>query len=72
MVKIDTILKALSVVPAVTAALPEFKRLFDQLVATFDRDQDQETLRKAYDLAISDADDAHNDLQALIRERTGQ
>lgn len=71
-IKIDTVLKAMRVVPAIVAAAPEFKKLYDQLIASFSHSADQETLKKAYDLAISEANDADAQLRALIEERTGQ
>ena len=59
-------LKLLQVVPQVAAAAPAFKELFDQFVGTFDKDADQQELKDAYEIAISDAADAHEDLQAIV------
>lgn len=67
MLNVAWALSLLKVVPQVVAAAPEFKRLYDQLVASFDKDADQETLQRAYDLALSDAEDAHDDLDELVR-----
>ncbi len=64
-----TALGILPVVGPVIAAAPEFKKLWDGIVATFDSDADQATLKDAYALAIDDRDAAHADLQKLVAER---
>ena len=67
-----TLASALSFLPVVgpvVAALPEFKKLWDEIVSTFDG-SDQQTLQQAYDLAISEAADAHQDLQDLVAQHT--
>ena len=58
-------LKLLQAVPKVVAAAPAFKELFDQFVGTFKSD-DQQELKDAYAAAISDAADAHADLQEIV------
>lgn len=66
MVSVAWALGLLQVVPKVVAAAPEFKRLWDQLVNTFDKDADQQDLKDAYTAAIDDAADAHMDLQEIV------
>lgn len=66
MTTLSTILALLPKLAPAVAALPEFKRLFDQLVATFDSEADQAELRAAYELAIDDAEDAHGKLAAIV------
>lgn len=68
---IATLLAALPAIGPVVAALPEFKRLFDEIMATAIEPRDQDELKKAYALAIQDSDQAHADLQALVASRTG-
>lgn len=68
MITIAWALALLEVVPKLTIALPEFKKLWDELIVTFSKSTDQQTLQQAYDLALSDAADAHADLQTLIAE----
>lgn len=65
-----TILSLLPKVGPVVAALPEFKALIDQVKSTLSSD-DQASLQEAYRLARERSDAAHEDLQALVRERTG-
>ena len=48
------------------AAAPEFKALVEDIIATLTDAQDQEVLKEAYELAISNARDAHVRLQALV------
>lgn len=67
---LDTVLGLLTKVPAVLAQASEFKTIFDQIVSTFDDDTDQETLKSAYELAVEGSEQAHSDLQTLVRERT--
>lgn len=66
MVGIAWALQLLQVVPKVVAAAPDFKHLWDQLVATFDGHQSQQDLKDAYTAAVSDAADADMDLQEII------
>jgi ABC-type transporter Mla subunit MlaD len=58
-------LQLLQAVPKVVAAAPDFKRVFDSIVATFSG-AEQDDLKAAYDAAISDAADAHQDLQEIV------
>lgn len=62
-------LKLLQIVPQVTLALPEFKALWDQFRGGL-KPADQETAKRAYELAISEAADAHEDLQDLVAQHT--
>ena len=66
---IETILKLLPKVGPIIAAAPEFKELVDQLVDTFDDKRDQDDLKAAYALAISDAADAYKALDELVKKR---
>lgn len=63
-------LELLQAVPKVVAAAPQFLKVWGQLVDTFDKDTDQQTLKDAYALAISDAADAHQDLQDIVAANT--
>ncbi len=69
MITVAWALQLLQAVPKAAAAAPQFKALWDQLIATFDKKADQQTLKDAYPLALSDAADAHSDLQALIASK---
>lgn len=66
MVSIAWALSLLQVVPKAVAAAPDFKRLYDQLVETFDGHTSQQELKDAYAAATSDAADADADLQEII------
>lgn len=66
MIRLETIARLLPVVGPVIAAGPEFKRLFDEALATFSTD-DQEKLKEMYAAALDRADDAHERLQELVR-----
>jgi len=61
----------LQAVPQAVAAAPDFKKLWDQLVATFDGKPEQQDLKDAYEAAISDAADAHADLQEIVARHGG-
>ncbi len=63
MFDISSILKLLPVVGPVVAAAPEFKKIYDQIVATFDDDADQDQLKEAYKDIIADNDAGHKRLQ---------
>jgi hypothetical protein len=54
--------EALRVVGPVAAAMPEFKALYDQIVATF-HERDQATLKEAYADLVADNDAGHARLQ---------
>ncbi len=58
----NSILKMLPAVGPVVAALPEFKKVYDQLVATFG-EKDQAVLRDAYADLVADNDEGHARLQ---------
>lgn len=64
-------LELLQAVPKVVAAAPDFKRLWDQLVGTFAGAATQQDLKDAYIAAISDAADAHEDLQEIVARHGG-
>lgn len=64
--KLSTVLSVLPTVGPLIAAAPEFKRLIEEIIGTFDRERDQAELKAAYELALSDAADAHSDLQAIV------
>lgn len=70
MLTVSWALQLLQAIPKVAAAAPEFKHLYDQLVNSFDKSSDQQTLRDAYELALSDAADAHVDLQDLVTQNS--
>ncbi len=61
-----TILALLPKVGPVIAALPEFKALVEQIIATLASDRDQAELQAAYEAATDDAADAHARLQAIV------
>lgn len=62
---LETILKLLPKVGPIIAAAPEFKRLIEEIMATFG-ERDQAELQQAYEAAVTDAADAHADLQAIV------
>ncbi len=72
MISIAWALQLLQAVPQVVAAAPDFKKLWDQLVNTFDGDASQDELKAAYEAAISDAKDAHDVLDEIVRRNTAQ
>lgn len=57
-----SILGLLPAVGPVIAALPQFKAVFDQIVGTFNND-DQASLKDAYADLIADNDEGHRRLQ---------
>lgn len=69
MITVGTILKLLEKSGPVIAALPEFKAMFDQVVGGF-AERDQKTLKRAYDLAISEARESYGELAALVAGHT--
>lgn len=69
MVNLSTLLGVLPVIGPVAAALPEFKKLWAEASSMFSH-KDQATLRQAYDLAMSDAADAHDDLADLVAQHS--
>lgn len=62
MFDLASILKLLPAVGPVVSALPEFKAVYDQIVATFET-KDQAVLREAYADIIADNDAGHARLQ---------
>lgn len=67
MFSLDSILKLLQAVGPIVAALPDFKTVYDQIVGTFDTN-DQDTLKEAYADLIADNDEGHARLQAKLAE----
>jgi hypothetical protein len=68
MFSIAGILKLLQAVGPVTAALPEFKQTFDQIVGTFKKPADQQTLRTAYEELQAENSGGHARLQEMLRK----
>lgn len=69
-INLATMLGFLPVVGPAVAALPEFKKLWDTLAATFDKNADQQVLKDAYATAVSGAHDANDQLQALVQQHS--
>jgi len=69
-ISLSSLLGLLPVVGPVIAAAPQFKALWDEAVSTFAHPADQDTLKSAYDVAVSGADDAHQQLQELIAQHS--
>lgn len=67
MFKLENVLQLLSAVGPAVAGLAEFKQIFDQIVATFNK-PDQSTLRDAYQDLMADNDEGHARLQAKLAE----
>lgn len=67
MFDLKSILGLLPAVGPVVAALPEFKKVYDQIVDTFKED-DQEVLKSAYEDIMADNDEGHARLQAKLAE----
>ena len=70
MIGVSWALQLLQALPQAVAAAPSFKALWDQLVDTFDGKPEQQDLKDAYAAAISDAADAHADLQEIVARHT--
>lgn len=66
-VLIPTIIRMLQAVGPITAALPEFKAFYDQLVSTFKSDTDQDTLKRAYRELQAENSGGHVRLQEILR-----
>ena len=62
MFDITSLLKLLPAVGPLVAAAPEFKKVYDQIVATF-KEKDQAVLKEAYLDIIADNDAGHKRLQ---------
>lgn len=58
------ILELLPVVGPVVARAPQFVKIFENIVETFDSDADQATLKNALAEAQQKSDDAHDALQS--------
>lgn len=67
MFNLSSILALLPAVGPVVAALPEFKKVYDDIVATFHTD-DQVVLRSAYEDLMADNDEGHARLQDKLAE----
>jgi hypothetical protein len=67
MFSIAGILKMLQAVGPFTAALPEFKAVYDQIVKTF-KSTDQQTLKDAYRELQSENSGGHERLQEMLRK----
>jgi hypothetical protein len=67
MFAIADILKLLQAVGPVTAALPEFKQVYDGIVNTFKKPADQQTLKTAYQELQSENSGGHARLQEMLR-----
>ena len=66
-----SLLRLLSTVGAVTARLPEFMVVYDQIVGTFGS-ADQAELKQAYADLVADNDEGHARLQAKLRAASKQ
>lgn len=64
---IPTVLKFLQAIGPITAALPEVKNLFDDIVGTF-KGKDQDTLKKAYAELQAENSGGHARLQEMLRK----
>jgi hypothetical protein len=67
MFTLASILALLPKVGPVVASLPEFKKVYDQIIATFG-EHDQETLKEAYLDVIADNDAGHARLQDKLAD----
>lgn len=65
MFDLTSVLKLLPAVGPVVAALPEFKRIYEQIVATFG-ERDQATLKDAYFDLMAENDEGHRRLQEKL------
>lgn len=72
MFSITGVLNLLKAVGPVTAALPEFKSIYDQIVSTFKKDSDQETLKTAYRELQSENSGGHVRLQEMLRKASAE
>lgn len=68
---ITSILALLPAVGPVVAALPQFKKVFDEIVDTFKED-DQATLKEAYEDVMADNDEGHARLKAKLQAASKQ
>lgn len=65
---VASVLKFLQAVGPITAALPEFKTIYDQIVSTFKKSSDQDTLKTAYRELQSENSGGHTRLQEMLRQ----
>ena len=68
MFSVAAIIKLLQAVGPFTAALPEFRAIFDQIVGTFKKDTDQATLKQAYLETQQYNNGGHVRLQEMLRQ----
>lgn len=68
MFSIASVLRLLQAVGPVTAALPEFKRIYEQILGTFHDPSDQATLRTAYRELQAENSGGHTRLQEMLRQ----
>jgi len=68
MLTIANLIKLLQAVGPVTAALPQFKAVWDEIVSTFKSDTDQKTLQLAYRELQSENSGGHARLQEMLRQ----
>ncbi len=64
---LQSILALLPAVGPVVAALPEFKKVYDQIVATM-HEKDQDVLRNAYAELMAENDAGHARLQGKLAD----
>ena len=62
------VIKLLQAVGPITAALPDFKNVYDQIVSTFKSDTDQKTLQTAYQELQAENSGGHARLQEMLRK----
>lgn len=65
-----SVLKLLPTVGPVIAALPEFKKVYDQIAASF-AEKDQQTLQEAYRDLMAENDEGHARLQEKLMVAAG-
>lgn len=65
---ISTVLKLLQAVGPVTAALPQFKAVYDEITETFSSKTDQQTLQQAYRELQAENSGGHARLQEMLRQ----
>lgn len=68
MFSVAGIIRLLQAVGPATAALPEFKEVYDQIVDTFKKPTDQATLQTAYTELQSENSGGHARLQEMLRK----
>ncbi len=68
MFQVAAIMKLLQAVGPITARLPEFKAVYDQIVSTFKGKDDQATLQKAHAELLAENTGGHARLQEMLRK----